>query len=194
MQREPRPIRFDAGGMDLAALRWGPDDGPLALCLHGFPDTAWTWRHLGPALAGAGWHVVAPFLRGYAPSGLAPDGAYGVGALVHDVIDAHRRFARRGRSVLVGHDWGAITAYAVGSYRPELFDRIVTLAVPPVGPLFRALASPARLPSALGQVASSWYTAFHQIPRLPELVLPRLVPRLWATWSPGYDARADLEH
>ena len=49
----------------------GSDDGPLVVALHGFPDTAWTWRHLGPHLAARGLRVVAPFLRGYAPSGLA---------------------------------------------------------------------------------------------------------------------------
>ena len=50
--------------------RLGPGDGPLVVALHGFPDTAWTWRHLGPHLAARGLRVVAPFLRGYAPSGL----------------------------------------------------------------------------------------------------------------------------
>ena len=56
---------------DVHCLTWGPDDGPLAVALHGFPDTAHTWRHLGPHLAGLGMRVVAPHLRGYAPSGLA---------------------------------------------------------------------------------------------------------------------------
>ena len=71
------------------ALHWGPDDGPLAILLHGFPDSAGTWRHLGPALAARGYRVVAPYNRGYAPTDLAPDDAYQLGALVADVIAIH---------------------------------------------------------------------------------------------------------
>ena len=56
--------------IDFAYLEAGA--GPLALCLHGFPDTAWGWRHLLPALADAGFHAVAPFLRGYAPTVAGP--------------------------------------------------------------------------------------------------------------------------
>jgi len=83
-------LRLRAGAIDFAALAWGPQDGPLALCLHGCPDTAWTWRWLGPVLAERGWRVVAPWMRGYAPTGLAPDGGYQVGALVRDAVELHR--------------------------------------------------------------------------------------------------------
>jgi pimeloyl-ACP methyl ester carboxylesterase len=58
--------------------------GPLALCLHGFPDSAHTWQHLLPALADAGFHAVAPFMRGYAPTAVPDDGCFGIGALVAD--------------------------------------------------------------------------------------------------------------
>ena len=63
-----------ANGVDFHYLACGT--GPLALCLHGFPDTAHSWRHLLPELAQAGFRAVAPFMRGYAPSSLAPNGAY----------------------------------------------------------------------------------------------------------------------
>ena len=82
---------ISANGLEFAYLDDGPDDGPLALCLHGFPDTAHTWRYLLPELAGAGFHAVAPFLRGYAPTALPADGHYQVGALV-----ARRQRAARG--------------------------------------------------------------------------------------------------
>src|SRR3954451_12275598 len=78
-----------ASGIRFGALEWGPRTGPLVLCLHGFPDTAWTWRRLGPVLAAEGWHVVAPFMRGYGPTDLAPDGCYQLGALVRDVEELH---------------------------------------------------------------------------------------------------------
>ena len=71
------------------ASRTGPADGPLALCLHGFPDTAHTWRYLLPELAAAGFRAVAPFLRGYAPTQLPADGHYQLGALVRDANALH---------------------------------------------------------------------------------------------------------
>jgi pimeloyl-ACP methyl ester carboxylesterase len=63
--------RVEANGIDFGFLEAG--SGPLALCLHGFPDSAHTWRHLLPALARAGFRAVAPFMRGYAPTGVATD-------------------------------------------------------------------------------------------------------------------------
>ena len=65
---EPGWIDVTGPAGDLKALTWGPKDGPLALCLHGFPDTPYGWRKVAPRLAAAGWRVVAPFMRGYAPS------------------------------------------------------------------------------------------------------------------------------
>ncbi len=63
-----------ARGLDFHVLEAG--EGPLVLCLHGFPDHARSFRHQLPALAAAGFRAVAPYLRGYAPTGLAPDGRY----------------------------------------------------------------------------------------------------------------------
>ena len=115
--QRPRSSRSSCPRSGSRCLAWGPADGPLVVALHGFPDTAWTWRHLGPHLAGLGMRVVAPFLRGYAPSGLAADGSYHVGALMADAVGAARASsaATTGPS-LVGHDWGAITANALGAH------------------------------------------------------------------------------
>src|SRR5215470_320921 len=63
----------EANDLEFGIIEAG--SGPLALCLHGFPDCAHTWRHLLPALAEAGFHAVAPFMRGYAPTGIPADGA-----------------------------------------------------------------------------------------------------------------------
>jgi pimeloyl-ACP methyl ester carboxylesterase len=71
--------RVVANGIDLAILEAG--SGPLALCLHGFPDSPHSFRQLLVDLAAADLHAVAPFMRGYAPTGLAPDGDYGLRAL-----------------------------------------------------------------------------------------------------------------
>src|ERR1700726_5353607 len=78
---EPGWIDVPGPAGDLKALTWGPDDAPIALCLHGFPDTAYGWRNVAPRLAESGWRVVAPFMRGYAPSSIPSDGSYHIGAL-----------------------------------------------------------------------------------------------------------------
>jgi pimeloyl-ACP methyl ester carboxylesterase len=68
-----KQLRIDANGLTFAAFAWGEPDAPLALLVHGYPDTAHTWRHLGPELAETGYRAVAPFTRGYAPTDLAPN-------------------------------------------------------------------------------------------------------------------------
>lgn len=186
----PREIRLDLDQLSLSALTWGPDEGPLAVLLHGFPDTAWTWRHLGPELAAEGWRVVAPFTRGYAPSDVPEDGSYAIGALVADAVGVHRACGGDERSVLIGHDWGAITAHAAGGHRDSPFARVVSMSVPP----FPACRTPRVLPGLPAQALRTAYVGLNQIPRLPERWLHRLVPRLWRAWSPGYDATTDLAH
>lgn len=179
-------IRIDLPEVSLVALAWGPLDGPLALLLHGFPDTAHTWRHLGPALAGAGYRVVAPFMRGYAPSSVPPDGRGDVAALVSDVLGLHRELGGGPDAVVVGHDWGAIATNALLAHEDNPFARAVVMSVPP----FTAVQpSPRVLPR---QLWNSWYIGFNRLPRLPERHHERLVRYLWRTWSPGYDAEADL--
>ena len=84
---EPTTGQVRLGDIDLAYLELG--EGPLAVLVHGFPDTAWSWRHLMPALADAGYRVVAPFLRGYAPSAVPADGNGQAGAAVADIGGLH---------------------------------------------------------------------------------------------------------
>jgi pimeloyl-ACP methyl ester carboxylesterase len=177
-----------------AALSWGPDDGPLALLLHGFPDTAWSWRHVGPSLGAAGWRVVAPFSRGYAPTDLAPDGNYQVGALVHDVVQLYETLGGDQRALLVGHDWGAFTAYGVGAFAPDLFGRIVAMSLPPRPTLERAFRGRGAARLGIRQARNSWYVVVNQVPGVSERVFTPLVRRLWHDWSPGYDATEDLAH
>lgn len=180
----------------LASLSWGAVDDtdlPLAVLLHGFPDTAHTWRHLGPALAEAGYRVVAPFTRGYAPSGIPRDGVLHVTALMWDAAKLHEAFVGDDRAVLVGHDWGAITANGLGAVDEPPYRRIVSMAVPPVPALSPARGDLARWARILPrQLTLSWYTVFNQLPRLPERNLDKLVAHLWRRWSPGYDAAEDL--
>ena len=121
------PVR--ANDLEFGVLEAG--SGPLALCLHGFPDAACTWRHLLPALAEAGFHAVAPFMRGYAPTEVPTDGAYQLGALVADAVALHDVLGGDGNAVLIGHDFGAEAAYGAAAHAPDRWRRLVTLAVPP---------------------------------------------------------------
>jgi pimeloyl-ACP methyl ester carboxylesterase len=183
-------IRIELPGVTLSALAWGPPEGPLAVLLHGFPDTAHTWRHLGPALAADGWRVVAPFLRGYAPSEVPADGSGAVAALVSDVLGIHRALGGGPDAVLVGHDWGAITANALAAHEDNPFAKVVTMAVPP----FTAIQPGTALGVLPRQLRNSWYIMFNRLPVLPERTYQRLVRKLWRDWSPGYDASEDLPH
>lgn len=163
-------------------------DGPLALCLHGFPDSAWGWRHLLPALAGAGFRAVAPFLRGYAPTEVPADGVYQTGALAADAVALHEALGGDADAVLLGHDWGAMATYGAASLEPGRWRRVVGMAVPPAGAMGQGFLS-------YDQLRRSWYMFFFQHP-LADVVVPlddlAFVDRLWADWSPGYDAADDL--
>ncbi|PTR30212.1 pimeloyl-ACP methyl ester carboxylesterase [Rhodococcus sp. OK519] len=183
-----REITLDLDAVRLRALSWGPETGRLAVLLHGFPDTAHTWRHLGPALAAEGWRVVAPFTRGYAPSAVPDDRSGHVAALMDDAVEIHARMDGGADAVLIGHDWGAITANALAAHPDNPFVAVAALSVPP----FPALRTPAALRVLPRQVRNSWYILFNQLPVLPERWAERVVPILWADWSPGYDATEDL--
>jgi pimeloyl-ACP methyl ester carboxylesterase len=176
------PSRITVNGVDHAYLEAGPADGPLALCLHGFPDHAPTWSHLMPELAAAGYHVVAPWLRGYAPTGLAPDGNYQAASVALDAIAIADALAGAGEAVLIGHDWGAISAYAAVGHRPDRFSKLVALAVPHASGLMPTFLTPE-------QLQRSFYVFFFQTP-LAEIVVPandfEFIDYLWSHWSPGF--------
>ena len=163
--------------------------GPLALCLHGFPDSAHTWRHLLPLLADEGFRAVAPFQRGYAPTSVPADGYYQTGALSLDAIELHSALGGDGDAVIVGHDWGAVGTYGAAVHAPDRWSKVVALAVPPAGAIAHAFAS------NVDQLKRSWYMFFFQHP-LADLVVPggdlAFVDRLWSDWSPGFDAAEDL--
>lgn len=188
-------IEFELPTATLQAFAWGPSDGTLALCLHGFPDTAYTWRHLAPRLAAEGYRVIAPFTRGYAPSTPASDGDYNVGALMYDAIEIHRALGADDRAVVIGHDWGCLTSNGLAAYRDSPFRQVVSMSVPPVGAFTSVGESTGQLVKLLGrQMFMSWYMIFVQLPKLSERSLDKLIPLLWRRWSPGYDATEDLRH
>jgi pimeloyl-ACP methyl ester carboxylesterase len=174
------------GDLEIAFLEEGA--GPLAICLHGFPDSAHTWRHLLPELAGAGFRAVAPFLRGYAPSAIPADGVYQTAALGLDACGLHEALGGDGDAVIIGHDWGAMATYIAANHEPDRWKRVVTAAVPPAGAVGAGFLT-------YGQLKRSWYMFFFQH-GLSDMVVGMddlsFIDGLWADWSPGYDGAEDL--
>lgn len=164
--------------------------GKLALLLHGFPDTAQTWRHLMPQLASAGYRVVAPFMRGFAPSAVPADGCYQTAMLARDANALHEELGGDGDAVIIGHDWGAPSVYGAAIDAPSRWKKVVGLAVPPTAALGMAFVQ------NLEQIKKSWYMFFFQH-GLADLVVGAnnhaFIEMLWREWSPGYDASIDLE-
>jgi pimeloyl-ACP methyl ester carboxylesterase len=158
------------GGIRLHYVEAG--EGPLVVLLHGFPEFWYSWRHQIPALARAGYHVVAPDMRGYNLSD-KPQGwrAYDTGLLADDIAGLVRSFGTRtGTSeqsaYVVGHDWGAAVAYAVAMGHPEVVRRLAILNVPHPTRMLEGFRT-------LKQLRKSWYMFFFQVPRLPEHLIAR---------------------
>lgn len=152
-------LSLSANGIGFHALADGPDDGPLVLCLHGFPELGRSWRHQLPALAGAGYRAVAPDLRGYGQTELR--GPFDLRTLVDDAAGLIEALGHD-RAVVVGHDWGGAVAWSLAAHRPSVVERLVVLNCPPPQVLARTLLrSPA-------QLRRSWYLLFFQLPWLPE--------------------------
>ena len=186
---DPTLVTIDTSELTYGCLTAG-DRGPLALCLHGFPDTAHGWRHLLPALADAGYRAVAPFMRGYAPTSIPNDGQFGVATLVRDATVLHEAFGGDGDAVLIGHDWGALAAYGAANFAPERWRRVVTAAVPPPAAMAGAMLT-------YEQLQRSWYMFFFQV-GLADFVVGMdelaFIDRLWRDWSPGHDPGVDMDH
>jgi pimeloyl-ACP methyl ester carboxylesterase len=171
------------GGVSLACLVAGPRDGRVVLCAHGFPDCARSFRAQLPALIAAGFRVVAPTMRGYFPSDVPRDGRYDAAALADDLIALGAHYSPRAPVALVGHDWGAIAAYAAAARSPDAFSHVATIAVP------HLRASSARFVHPR-QLRRSWYIALFQMRGVAERRLRagglRLIDELWRAWSPGF--------
>ncbi|GAA3229943.1 alpha/beta hydrolase [Actinocorallia longicatena] len=172
-------MTIKANGLEFGYLSAGSPTGPLALLLHGFPDTPHTWRHLMPALAEAGYRVVAPYMRGYAPTSVPSDGAYQTGALASDANALHEALGGGPDSVIIGHDWGAATTYGATNAEPGRWRKAVTLALPPVSALLSGFLT-------YDQLKRSFYIFVFQTP-LAELALnEQFLASLWRDWSPGH--------
>lgn len=182
-----RQGEVSVNGIRIAYLEEGA--GPLLLLLHGFPDNAYTWEHQIPVLAGAGYRVVAPFLRGYPPTEVPAQGYYDRATLAKDVQGLIAALGG-GPIDLVAQDWGAAIAYGVLGAWPELSRRAVILAVPHPVEVRRSLRRSPR------QVIRSFHWFLFQLPWLPEWLCRArdfaFLEFLWWLWSPAYNDRAHV--
>lgn len=158
---EIRTRTIQANGLTFAVDEAGEGDN-VALLLHGFPESRYSWRHQLPALAGLGWRAVAPDLRGYGDSSRPKEkSAYRIENLVED---AARMFDALGakRRLLVAHDWGALVAWAFAIEQARPLDGLVIMNVP------HPAVYQAAMRRGFSQWKKSWYVFFFQIPGLPE--------------------------
>ncbi len=135
--------------------------GPLVVLLHGFPEFWYSWRHQLPALAAAGFRVLAPDLRGYNLSDKPPGvPAYRMDVLLEDVAGLIHH-AGESRAAVVGHDWGGVLAWHLPPRYPEMVDRLIILNAPHPAAYRREMRS-------WRQLLKSWYVFLFQVPGLPE--------------------------
>lgn len=181
--------QLDVNGITLSVTTQGPDDGPAVLLLHGFPDSAQLWRHQIPALAGAGYRVIAPDLRGFGESS-RPDAVadYRMRTIVGDVAGLLDTLGVS-RAAVVGHDFGAALAWATAMMTPERVSSLTALSV--------------GHPSARGhagfeQSELSWYMLWFLLPGVAEGVLPRDDWSFFRRWgwrdpSDGVDVQRQID-
>jgi epoxide hydrolase 4 len=156
---------ISTNGVQLHLMQAGPEDGPLVILLHGFPEFWFGWRGQIHPLAEAGFRVWAPDQRGYnlsdKPQGVS---AYHIDILARDIvglIDA----AGEEKAIVVGHDWGAAVAWHLADHFPERVAKLVVMNVPHPTVMMKTLWK------SFSQLRKSWYMFFFQIPRLPEWFL-----------------------
>ena len=174
-------LSFEHEALIFSAQAMG--DGPIVLCLHGFPDNAGSFRHQLPALAEAGYRAISLTLRGYEPGAIPADGDYTMETIATDIL-AVIESLDTGPVHLIGHDWGAAVAYVATSSAPERFKSLTVMAVPHAG---RFAREGLRIPK---QLRLSWYMGFFNIPWLSDWVVQRqdyaFIRKLWRDWSPGW--------
>ncbi len=120
---------ISANGIEIFLLEQG--EGPLVVLCHGWPELSYSWRHQIAALAAAGFHVVAPDMRGFGRTSAPVDiSAYSIFDTVGDMVALVAALGEN-RAAIVGHDWGAPVAWHAALFRPDIFSAVAGLSVPP---------------------------------------------------------------
>ena len=164
MNTEVEHLTFQLDEVTIHAAAAGPQEGPVVILLHGFPEFWYGWRGQIAPLASAGFRVVVPDQRGYNQSS-KPQGwqAYTVPNLVGDVLGIADRLERQ-QFMLAGHDWGGVIAWACAMGHQDRVSRLGILNAPHPS----VFGEYARTHPA--QLLRSWYIFFMQLPWLPEFL------------------------
>lgn len=162
----PGSRTLSANGLDFFIVEEGR--GPLVLLCHGWPELSYSWRHQVPALAAAGFHVVAPDMRGFGRTGGPADiTAYTLFHTVGDMVALVQALGEK-QAVIVGHDWGAPVAWHAALFRPDIFTKVAGLSVPPP---FRGKGVP--LETLRKNGITNFYWQYFQNPGVAEAELER---------------------
>lgn len=167
-----------ANGLEFAYFEVG--EGPLVLCMHGFPDTAHTWlADVAPALASAGYRVVAPFSRGYAPTQIPDESDYSGLTLAQDLVSLVAALGEED-AALVGHDWGAYAGQIAAIMAPERVRALVSVDVPHPFAVQASLSAAWAMRHFIVFQFRSW--SVRRLMRNDRAA----IAKLWRRWSPSW--------
>lgn len=176
-------------GLRMHVVSAGPADGTPVLLLHGFPEFWYSWRFQMRTLAAAGFRAIAPDQRGYNLTDT--QGPYDVATLVYDIVQLQHALGLS-RTHIVGHDWGAVVAWALAAMQPEQVDRLAILNGPHPNAYFETLKAHPQ------QLAMSWYIGLFQLPGIAERFVRandfEMIDKLFARIPDAYLSPADIEH
>jgi pimeloyl-ACP methyl ester carboxylesterase len=162
----PSSRTISANGIELFVLEQG--QGPLVLLCHGWPELSYSWRHQIPAIAEAGFRIVAPDMRGFGRSSAPADiAAYSIFDNVGDMVALVSALGET-QAVIVGHDWGAPVAWHAAMFRPDVFTKVAGLSVPPP---FRGRGRP--LDTLRNNGITNFYWQYFQAPGVAEAEFER---------------------
>jgi len=164
----PEPTMIKTNGIDMAVYEAGPKDGLAVVLCHGFPELAYSWRHQMPALAQAGYRVLAPDQRGYGRTSCPPKiEDYDMAHLTGDLAGMLDHFGIKS-AVFAGHDWGGLVVWQMPVYHPDRVKGVIGvntpfLARPPIDPIMGLRA----------MRGENNYVVFFQKPGVADEVLAR---------------------
>jgi pimeloyl-ACP methyl ester carboxylesterase len=162
----PTSHTISANSIDIFLLEQG--EGPLVVLCHGWPELSYSWRHQLPAIAAAGFRVVAPDMRGFGRSSAPADvDAYSLFDTVGDMVALVSALGEK-RAAIVGHDWGAPVAWHAALFRPDVFSAVAGLSVPPP---FRGRGRPLKTLRESG--ITNFYWQYFQPPGVAEAEFER---------------------
>jgi pimeloyl-ACP methyl ester carboxylesterase len=143
--------QLKVNGIDMHFTEQG--SGPLVVLCHGWPELSYSWRHQLPAIADAGFHAVAPDMRGYGRTSAPKDiSTYSIFHITGDIIGLVAALGET-QAIVIGHDWGAPIAWHCAMFRPDVFTAVVGLSVPPYA---RGPARPLGMLRAAGHERFYW--------------------------------------